>query len=141
MHALITTLVLALSFATAADTKLGSGVTLQEATPIAKLVAEPDAFVGKTVRIDGVASAVCTHLGCWMSVAADDKPDAMTVRLKVDDGAMVFPVSAKGKRVSAEGVFEVVKDAESTEAAGEHAKHDAHASQQYQINATGAVIH
>jgi hypothetical protein len=50
-------------------------------------------------------------------------------------------VSAKGKKVSAEGVFEAVgASEESKEAAGEHAKADPKASQQYQLKATGAVI-
>ena len=53
----------------------------------------------------------------------------------------MFPVSAKGRKVSAEGVFEVVgKDEESKEAAGEHAKHDAKASKLYQLKATGALL-
>ena len=141
MHALVLVSLLMLSFIAPAETKLGSGVTIREATPIATIVADPEAFVGKTVRIDGVATAVCTHMGCWMSVAASDQDDAKSVRLKVDDGVIVFPVTAKGKRVSAEGVFEAVKDAESQEAAGEHAKHDPHASKRYQLKATGAVIH
>ena len=52
------------------------------------------------------------------------------MRLKVDDGVIVFPVTAKGRKVSAEGVFEAVgSGAESKEAAREHAKHDAKASQ------------
>jgi hypothetical protein len=141
MQALILAAVLALSSATAGETKLGTGVTLQDATPIVSVLASPEEFVGKTIRIDGVATAVCTHMGCWMAVAADARPDAQTVRLKVDDGVIVFPVSAKGRRVSAEGIFEAVKDAHAKEAAGEHAKHDAKASTVYQIKATGALIH
>ena len=123
------------------ETKLGSGVTLEPATAIPTIVAAPQDFVGKTVRIDGVATAVCEHMGCWMAVAASDKPDAPTVRLKVEDGVIVFPVSAKGKRVSAQGVFEPVSsDADGKEAAGEHSKQDTKASTQYHIKATGAVI-
>jgi hypothetical protein len=127
----------------AQETKLGTGVVLKEATSIAALVERPQDFVGKTVRIDGVATAVCEEMGCWMAVAADGKPDGATVRLKVEhDAGIVFPVSAKGKKVSAEGVFEAVgaKDAEGKEAAGEHAKHDAKASRTYQLKASGAVI-
>jgi hypothetical protein len=124
------------------DTKLGAGVSLTEATPIKALVDRPADFVGKTVRVDGVATAVCESMGCWMAVAADDAKDAKTVRLKVEDGVIVFPVSAKGKRVSAEGVFEEIapKDEHGAEAASEHSKQDARASKKYQIKATGAVI-
>jgi len=116
--------------APAADTKIGAGVTLAEATPIAAIVASPKEYAGKTVRVDGVATAVCEAMGCWMAVADSDKKDAPTVRLKVEhEGAIQFPMSAKGKRVSAQGTFAAIA------ADDEHAK-DA----QYQIMATGAVI-
>lgn len=141
MKAFIAAAVVALVVPVSAEEKkLGDGVTLKEATPIASLTANPADFVGKTVRIDGVATDVCTHMGCWMAVAPEGQPNGATVRLKVEDGVIVFPVSAKGKHVSAQGVFEEVKDAEGKEAAGEHAKHDAKASKQYQIKATGALI-
>ena len=65
-----------------------------------------------------------------------------TVRLKVDDGVIVFPVTAKGRKVSAEGVFEIVGTAgDANDASEEHAKHDAAASRQYQLKATGAIIY
>ena len=54
---------------------------------------------------------------------------------------IVFPMTAKGKKVSAEGVFEAIGDAHGKEAAGEHARQDAKASASYQIKATGALIH
>src|SRR5574339_86968 len=93
---------------TLGDTTLGKGVSLASATPIASLATRPADFVGKTLRVDGVATAVCTHMGCWMAVAPEGDAAGTTVRLKVDDGVIVFPVTAKGKRVSAEGVFEAV---------------------------------
>ncbi len=125
------------------EAKLGKGVALKKATPIESLTATPKEFVGKTVRVDGVATAVCAMMGCWMAVAVDGTdPASPTVRLKVEDGVIVFPMSAKGKKVSAEGVFEAVgsNDMEAKEAAGEHGKQDPNASTQYQIKATGALI-
>ncbi len=103
-------------------------------------MATPADYVGKTIRIDGVATAVCSAMGCWMAVAPESDPKGTTVRLKVEDGVIVFPMTAKGKKVSAEGVFEAVGDAHGKEAAGEHAKQDAKASASYQIKATGALI-
>jgi uncharacterized protein DUF4920 len=123
------------------DTKLGAGVTLKESTPIASLIEKPADYVGKTLRIDGVATAVCTAMGCWMAVAPESDPEGTTVRLKVEDGVIVFPMTAKGRKVSAEGVFEAVGDEHGKEAAGEHSKQDAKASTIYQIKATGALIH
>jgi hypothetical protein len=125
------------------ETKIGSGVTLTEATPISAIVTSPKDYAGKTVRIDGVATAVCESMGCWMAVAESDKKDAPTVRLKVEhEGAIKFPMSAKGRNVSAQGTFAAIggSDAHGKDAASEHAKHDAKASTEYQITATGAVI-
>jgi hypothetical protein len=126
-----------------ADEKIGAGVKLSEATPIAAVVQAPKDFVGKTIRIDGVATAVCESMGCWMAVSESDKPGAPTIRLKVEhEGKVAFPMSAKGKNVSAEGKFEAIAtgDEHGKDAASEHAKHDAKASTQYHITATGAVI-
>jgi hypothetical protein len=126
----------------AQDAKLGTGVSLTEVTPIKALIETPATFVGKTIRVDGVATAVCEEMGCWMAIAPSDNPKGATVRLKVEDGVIKFPVTAKGKQVSAEGVFEEIggKDEHANEAAGEHGTHDKTASKTYQIKATGAVI-
>jgi hypothetical protein len=137
--------VLALSAAVGAadETRLGAGVTIRDATPIPVIVKNPKDYVGKTVRIDGLATAVCQEMGCWMAVADSAETDAPTIRLKVEhEGAIVFPMSAKGKRVSAEGVFEAIggADEHAREASREHAKQDPKASTAYQIKATGAVI-
>ncbi|MET0213742.1 MAG: hypothetical protein ABW292_12095 [Vicinamibacterales bacterium] len=132
------------------ETRLGTGVTLKDSTPIKSILEQPATYVGKTIRIDGVATAVCAHMGCWMAVAAEGpvgnegpggNVQAPTIRLKVDDGVIVFPVSAKGRKVSAEGVFEALGGAgDSRDAAQEHAKDDPTASQSYQLKATGAII-
>ena len=133
----------------AGETKFGAGVSLKDSTAIKALVEQPGAYVGKTLRVDGVATAVCSAMGCWMAVAAEGDEKGATVRIKVDDGVIVFPMTAKGRKVSAEGVFEVVGQAtESKDAAGDqakhnmgdHAAHDMRAPQTYQLKATGAII-
>ena len=69
-------------------------------------------------------TAVCAHEGCWMALSADGRADGPTLRLKVDDGVIVFPVTAKGHKAVAEGVLERVgATPDSHEAAAEHAKH------------------
>jgi hypothetical protein len=61
--------------------------------------------------------------------------------IKVDDGVIVFPVSAKGKRAAAQGVVQRVGgDHESHSAAAEYAKAQGkEAPVAYQIKATGAT--
>ena len=128
------------------DEQFGAGVTLKTAVPVADLYAAPDTFVGKTIRIDGVASAVCEMMGCWVAIASADNKDQV-VRFKVDHAAkIVFPLSARGKRVSAEGIFEKIAagDHEGQEAAAEHKTSDAKAAafgKAYQVKATGAVVY
>jgi hypothetical protein len=85
-------------------------------------------------------------MGCWLALSESDANDAPTIRLKVDHGGIKFPVSAKGKPVSAQGTFEKIAatDAEAKEAAAEHAQHHPGAKapsvEKYQLKATGAII-
>ena len=128
------------------DDKLGAGVTLTDATPIAAIHAKPADFVGKTVRIDGVVTAVCQEMGCWLAIASEQEK-GLIVRLKVDhDAGIMFPVEAKGKKVSAEGVFEKIgaDDKEGNEAAAEQkptgGKADAF-GKSYQLKGRGAFVY
>ena len=84
----------------------GSGVKVAEATPISKILADPDAYVGKTVRIEGKVLDVCPMKGCWMELAGEDGKQSLKV--KVDDGVIVFPVTSKGKLAVAEGTVEAI---------------------------------
>jgi len=88
-------------------TRYGEGVTLSEPVAIATLLSEPDGYVGKKIRIDGVVTGVCKKRGCWMQVT--DPESGQGVRIKVDDGVIVFPYEAMGHKTSAEGVFEAIK--------------------------------
>ena len=127
-----------------ADTKYGAGVTLAKATPIKDLYASPEKFVGKTVRIDGVVTAVCEEMGCWLAIGAADHPD-QAVRFQAEhDGKIVFPIALKGQKASAEGVFVKIGagDHEAKEAAGEHAHSQPGAAEfgsKYQFQVTGAI--
>jgi hypothetical protein len=82
----------------------GSGVTLTEATAVAAILDQPGAFIGKEVRIEGEVEAVCEMAGCWMEIRAAD--GGRTLKVKVKDGDIVFPVSAKGKWAAAQGKVE-----------------------------------
>lgn len=125
----------------AEGTKYGEGVSLKDATPISQLMAQPDAYVGKKIRVDGVVSAVCEEMGCWIELKEAD--GAKGLRFKVEDGVIVFPVSAKGKKASAEGTFERIDLAKAGEHETAHLKADPKASSSvsYLVRATGAVVY
>ena len=88
-------------------TSYGDGVALKEAVAIDTLLANPDDYIGRTVRVDGVITGVCKKRGCWMQVT--DSESGNGVRIKVEDGVMVFPYTSMGSEASAEGVFEAIK--------------------------------
>jgi len=85
----------------------GDGVTLAEAVAIDTLIANADEYVGKKVRVEGVITGVCKKRGCWMQVT--DPSSGNGVRIKVEDGVIVFPYESMGHEAAAEGVFEAIK--------------------------------
>jgi hypothetical protein len=138
------------SAAVAGDGKVyGEPLSGSDTIKISVLMADPDTYVGKTVRIEGQITGVCEKRGCWMSLASDE--ESQELRIKVDDGVLVFPMEAKGKRAIAEGEFTKIEmTMEQTLAyKKQHAEeHDEEFDPStvtepmtyYQIKATGAVI-
>lgn len=84
--------------------KLGAGVSSGSLTPGAEILAAPQKYEGQVVRVEGTVQAVCKKMGCWMELAVADTTTAL--RVKVKDGEIVFPASAKGHRAIAEGKVE-----------------------------------
>ena len=80
----------------------GAGVLSAQTIKISDLYTNLAEYVGKRVRVEGPVVDVCSKRGCWFNMAADD--GGRTLRFKVRDGVMVFPMSARGKYAVAEGV-------------------------------------
>lgn len=74
-------------------------------TSVSAIMAKPDHYLEQTLTIAGEVTAVCSKQHCWMTLAtAANEPK---FRIKVRDGDMVFPLSAKGKTAYAIGVLTV----------------------------------
>ena len=101
---IIAALLLTVTFAHAKPTVYGQGVQLKETTQISDLLAHPEQFLGKRVRVSGMVLEVCAKRGCWIYLASD-KPYEK-IQVKVTDGVIVFPMSASGKQATVEGVVE-----------------------------------
>lgn len=82
----------------------GKGVTLNESTPVSAIFDNPEAYLGKMVRVEGMIIEVCAKRGCWMYVAGDRQGEK--IQVKVTDGEIVFPMSASGRMAIVEGVVE-----------------------------------
>ncbi len=133
----------------AEPTTYGKPLTGSDTVPVSTLLGNPDAYLGKTVRVQGVVTEVCAKRGCWMKIASDQ--EFQNLRFKVEDGVIVIPLSAKGKVAIAEGTFTKFElSAADVEAAARHeaeeqkkpfdANQKFAAKTVYQINGTGAVI-
>ena len=132
----------------AAEIKLGKPLSVKEPVSIATLLTHPDDYAGKTVQVKGKITEVCQMMGCWMDIVGDG---GQKIRIKVNDGEIVFPKDASGKAAVAEGRFtktvltrdQVIAQAEE-EAKEAGRKFDPTSVKSgitlYQIQGTGAVI-
>jgi hypothetical protein len=107
--------------AVAAPVHLGHELTVADATPIAEILAKPETFEGKRVRVEGEVAGVCTAMGCWMDVA---DADGRRLRVNVEEGVVVIPSDATGKPAVAEGTLKIAEV--TREQYVEHQKHAAH---------------
>jgi len=85
------------------------------------LLADPKAYEGKTVRVEGMVTDVCPKRGCWMDLAGSGP--GQKVRFKVEDGVMTFPMDAKGSQAVTQGTVAV--QTLSLEESREYAAHQA----------------
>lgn len=141
--------ILALPLAAPAATEYGQPVTVEETTKVSEILDDPEKYVGKDVKVEGMIVEVCAARGCWMEIASDRQYEK--IRIKVDDGVIVFPLSARGRGALVQGKVEAV-----SMGAEEAKKFYAHQAEEmgrafdpstvtgpvklYQVRATGAVI-
>ena len=82
----------------------GQPVSLSEETAVSAIIDNPDAYVGRKVKVSGLVIDVCSRRGCWIYLAGDREFEK--IRIKVTDGEIVFPMEARGKQAVVEGVVE-----------------------------------
>lgn len=102
-------------------TRYGEPLTLSKITPVSAILDDPGQYLGERVLVEGMIVAVCENRGCWMDIAGDR--DFEKIQIKVDDGVIVFPLSARGKQAVVEGIVEELQLTE--EEALEQARHHA----------------
>jgi hypothetical protein len=85
--------------------KRGAPLGKSEMVALTDVMADPQKFSGKTVKVEGVIARSCKSEGCWMELAPS--MDAKTVRVKFKDHGFFIPLDAQGMKAKAEGIFEV----------------------------------
>jgi hypothetical protein len=81
-------------------------MALDEETGLSQLLENPQAYEGKTVRVSGIITEVCPAKGCWVDIAGES---SLKIRVKVNDGEIVFPLSSTGHSAVVEGVVEKIE--------------------------------
>lgn len=130
----------------AEDKTFGKDLTLTEKTAVETILEKPADFDGQKVLIEGTIVDVCEMRGCWIDIAAGEGYEK--IRVKVDDGVIVFPMEAKGKKAVVEGEVYAVTPAHecSGDCAEKEGKEEGHECEHgetakvYQIKGEGAVI-
>jgi len=90
--------------AVAFSKSFGHAVTLADETAISSIIDTPKTYVGQKVKVSGLIVDVCSRRGCWIYLAGDR--DFEKIRIKVTDGEIVFPMEARGKKATVEGIVE-----------------------------------
>jgi len=106
-YSVVLLLVLTLLVTAGEQKKYGKPLTLKEKTLISTILAHPEKFAGKRVQVEGTIVGVCEKRGCWINIAGDKEFESL--RFKVEDGVIVFPMEIKGHHVIAEGIVSVKK--------------------------------
>ena len=68
-----------------------------------ELLSLADEKLETNLLVNGIITEVCPMRGCWLQVK--DYNSTSSIRIKVTDGEIVFPLSAKGKNIIAKGMF------------------------------------
>lgn len=82
-------------------TKYGDEITLEEKTSISDILANPAEYEGKKVLVEGAVVGVCAKRGCWIDLSSENEEEK--IRVKVNDGEIIFPMETKGKMALVEG--------------------------------------
>jgi hypothetical protein len=87
----------------AAAGKFGAPLGDSPKIALADLVKDAERYSGKTVKTEGVVSAVCQEKGCWMTL----KSGVEAVRVTFKDYGFFVPKDSAGRTAVMEGVFNV----------------------------------
>lgn len=76
-----------------------------EKVSLAKVLAAPDKYAGKTVQTEGVIVRSCKMEGCWLELAPDAKSKAVRVNMK--DHSFFVPLDSAGATAKVEGTVAI----------------------------------
>jgi hypothetical protein len=78
-----------------------------DAIPVQQMLAKPDDYAGKYVRLTGTVDKVCPNKGCWMTLKGADDGEALFVKFPDPEQGRLIPLDAAGKQAIVEGTVRV----------------------------------
>ncbi|MFO0757326.1 MAG: DUF4920 domain-containing protein [Byssovorax sp.] len=116
-----------------ATRKFGAEITEKSNTTLDSVIREPARFTAKTVRTEGVVTAVCQEMGCWMEIT----DEAGLAHIKMAGHAFFIPREASGHRAAIQGKILSAGPAGSKDHCTEEAEAQTGQVAKVQIEATG----
>ena len=91
----------------ASKTVHGSAISDGHDVALAKVLANPREFEGKTVTVSGDVRRVCKKMGCWMELATDKREDAPGCRVFFGAHQFFVPKDSDGSHARVQGQVQV----------------------------------
>jgi uncharacterized protein DUF4920 len=85
--------------------KRGAPIGGAEKASLKKVLADPEKYSGKTVRVEGLIVRSCKMEGCWLELAPSK--DAKSMRVKMKGHAFFVPLDSAGLKAKVEGTVSV----------------------------------
>jgi hypothetical protein len=101
--------------------KAGDPIGKSKAVSLAELAANPRAYAGERVLVEGVVTGVCKGSGCWALV--EESPGGASVYAKSPDHSVGVPTDCEGARIRVAGEVVVVEPSGDTAAHAEPGEH------------------
>jgi hypothetical protein len=79
--------------------KFGNEITQAASTPLTSVTQDPTKFASQTIRTEGVVTAVCQSMGCWMEIG----DETGTAHIKMAGHSFFIPAAASGHRAVIQG--------------------------------------
>ena len=85
----------------------GESFSDEGAVPVQAVVAEHQAYLGRSVKIEGTVAEVCQMAGCWLTLQTGDGNNIRILVARNDDGNYAFtvPKDISGRRVVVQGML------------------------------------
>ena len=99
-------------------THFGEPMRLASTQPltVGHILADPEHYDGRYVRVHGTITVLCAHSGCWMKLAhnAKDEREGLIVLFTYDREKYRLPPEAKGHAAVVEGTVVIAETPEAT---------------------------